>query len=313
MPIEMCLAGPAGEPVEFLRLIREHGISTLPPFQIDLQRAEFLATLPVVGRAPVTALVRPSRPGFVAIQTGGATLSPEQAADLERSLRHIFRLDQDLSAFYSIAAIDPELSWVVNGAGRMTRCLTVFEDVVKTILTTNCAWSATKRMIAALVDELGEPAEPAAEDGLVRHAFPTAKAMAATDETFYRTVIRAGYRATYLVGLARMAAAGEVDLEWFGRATPDELSDDDLAKQLLALPGIGPYAASHVMMMLGRCSRLVLDSWTRPTYAARRGLEATKDAEIVTHFAPYGPYAGLAFWLYLTQPILEPNVADANA
>jgi 3-methyladenine DNA glycosylase/8-oxoguanine DNA glycosylase len=33
-----------------------------------------------------------------------------------------------------------------------------FEDVVKTICTTNVAWSATVRMVNALVDNLGEAA-----------------------------------------------------------------------------------------------------------------------------------------------------------
>jgi 3-methyladenine DNA glycosylase/8-oxoguanine DNA glycosylase len=70
------------------------------------------------------------------------------------------------------------------------------------------------------------------------------------------------------------------------------------------LPGIGPYAAAHVMMMLGRYSRLILDSWTRPKYARLIGRSAT-DPEIVERFSGYGPYAGLAFWLYLTRGWIE--------
>jgi hypothetical protein len=54
------------------------------------------------------------------------------------------------------------------------------------------------------------------------------------------------------------------------------------------------------MMLLGRHSRLILDSWTRPTYARITG-RTVKDATIVRRFRRYGPYAGLAFWLLLTQ------------
>jgi hypothetical protein len=82
------------------------------------------------------------------------------------------------------------------------------------------------------------------------------------------------------------------------------MPDDDLAKRLLALPGIGPYAAAHAMTLFGRSSRLILDSWTRPTYAARMGNAAgdlIADAEIVARFTPYGPFAGLAFWLVVTE------------
>jgi 3-methyladenine DNA glycosylase/8-oxoguanine DNA glycosylase len=70
---------------------------------------------------------------------------------------------------------------------------------------------------------------------------------------------------------------------------------------LLALPGVGPYAAAHVMMTLGRYHRLILDSWTRPTYAKKVGRPKVSDASIERRFRRYGPYAGLAFWLYLTR------------
>ncbi len=55
------------------------------------------------------------------------------------------------------------------------------------------------------------------------------------------------------------------------------------------------------MMLLGRHSRLILDSWTRPTYARITGRKQVADRTIVRRFRRYGPYAGLAFWLLLTQ------------
>jgi 3-methyladenine DNA glycosylase/8-oxoguanine DNA glycosylase len=122
--------------------------------------------------------------------------------------------------------------------------------------------------------------------------------MAAADESFYREVARSGYRAPYLRALAGSVAGGEVDLE---SLTDLELSDDEVAARLLALPGIGPYGAAHVMLTsLGRYSRLVLDSWTRPTYAKLAGRK-TKDSAIERRFRPYREWAGLAFWLYLTR------------
>src|SRR6476646_9115113 len=151
----------------------------------------FSAILPVFGRAPVTAIVRQIRPGFIAIETDEMTLSDEQRDTVVRGVRHILRLDENLSPFYALAASDPELRWARAGAGRMTRCFTVFEDVVKTILTTNCAWSATVRMTHALVDQLGVPVETPSADGTFLKAFPTPEAMAAQGESFYRETIKA--------------------------------------------------------------------------------------------------------------------------
>ena len=67
------------------------------------------------------------------------------------------------------------------------------------------------------------------------------------------------------------------------------------------------------MMMQGRYSRLILDSWTRPTYAEISGHPAT-DAEIKGRFFRYGRYAGLAFWLYITRGwVEEPDPARSQA
>ena len=232
----------------------------------------------------------------------GPAASDRAIDDLEGSVRWVLRLDADLSAFYEAAASDPRLAWATTGAGRMIRATSVFEDVVKTVCTTNCAWSATIRMVHALVEHLGEPALGPAPDGPWGRAFPTPEAMADAGEPFYRDVVRAGYRGPYLLSLARSVAEGELDLEWFGRATVDELPDADLEERLLALPGVGPYAAAHIMMTLGRYHRLILDSWTRPTFAKKAGARAgVADAAIERRFRRYGPYAGLAFWLFLTE------------
>ena len=217
-----------------------------------------------------------------------------QVDALADAIRHMFRLDEDLSAFYVLVRDDPELDWCAIGAGRMLRAPTVFEDVVKTICTTNTAWSGTRKMTAALVDNLGVEAPGGAR------SFPTAEAMAAPDEAFYRDVVRAGYRGPYLRQLATDVAAGAVDLE---ALNDPALPDDEVAARLLALPGVGPYAAAHVMLTsLGRYSRLVLDSWTRPTYVKLSGARrAVKDTTIERRFSRYGNWAGLAFWLYLTR------------
>jgi hypothetical protein len=59
------------------------------------------------------------------------------------------------------------------------------------------------------------------------------------------------------------------------------------------------------MMLLGRHSRLILDSWTRPTYARLNGGRKASDRQLERRFARYGPHAGLAFWLFLTRDWVE--------
>jgi 3-methyladenine DNA glycosylase/8-oxoguanine DNA glycosylase len=134
-------------------------------------------------------------------------------------------------------------------------------------------------------------------------AFPEPERLAATPESWYREVARMGYRGAYVRSIATDVARGELDLESL-RSTA-RYRDDDVEEQLLALPGIGPYGAAHVMQLLGRHRQLIFDSWTRPKYLRLAGKKRAKDSTIRRAFARYGAYAGLAFWLYLTRDWLE--------
>ena len=289
---ELPLVGAGGEPVDFARTIVSHGVAELPPNRLDLDARTLETTLVVPGGARTVRVTHGD--GSIRVELRAGRAGRAQVDALSGAIRHIFRLDEDLSPFYELIRRDAELDWCAVGAGRMLRGPTVFEDVVKTICTTNTAWSGTRKMTAALVDNLGVEAPGGGR------TFPTAEAMAAVGDDFYRDVVRAGYRGPYLHTLATDVAEGRVDL----KALDDpDLPDDEAAARLLALPGVGPYAAAHIMLTsLGRYSRLVLDSWTRPTSQKLSGARrAPKDVTIERRFRRYGDWAGLAFWLYLTR------------
>jgi 3-methyladenine DNA glycosylase/8-oxoguanine DNA glycosylase len=293
---EIPLIGGGGEPVDFARTIVSHGVAELVPNRVDLDARTLETTLPVPNGARTVVLSEGG--GKLQINVVAGRVGAQDRDALAATVTHMFRLDDDLSRFYAVACADADFAWCAHGAGRMLRAPTVFEDVVKTICTTNTAWSGTRKMTAALVDNLGVEAPGGAR------TFPTPEDMAAVDENFYREVARAGYRGPYFKKLATDVTEGTIDLELLN--DPD-LPDVEVAARLLALPGVGPYAAAHVMLTsLGRYSRLVLDSWTRPTYRKLSGARSTlKDATIERRFKRYGEWAGLAFWLYLTRNWVE--------
>jgi N-glycosylase/DNA lyase len=293
--LTLALKGPSGEPVDLWRTLMSHGVADLAPGSVDEAGRTYMTTVALARGRPRTIRIRPSR-GRAAVEVLGPRLGLPVAAGLRATVRSVLNLDEDLAPFYERAAEDPDLAWATAGGGRMLRGPTVFEDVIKTICTTNCSWSATVRMTTALVEHLGEPSA-----GGHGRAFPSPAAMAEAPESFYRDVVRAGYRGAYLRSLGTAVAEGTTELEGLRTAHRDELPDEELEERLLALPGVGPYAAAHVMLLLGRYSRLILDSWTRPTYARLAGVRTAKDTTIVRRFARYGPFAGLAFWLYLTR------------
>jgi len=293
---ELKLVGAGGESVDLQRTLLSHGFVELPPMRLDEEVPSLELTLTLNGKAR-TVEIRSGRRGYARVTVLGRAPSAGAAEELVARVRHVLALDEDLSDFYALVAEDADLSWSASGAGRMLRAPTVFEDVIKTISTTNTAWSATRRMVTALVTNLGSEAPGG------RHAFPTPDAMAAADERFYKEVVRSGYRGPYFRAIASEVAAGELDLE---ALLDPELPDGEVEARLLALPGVGPYATAQMLMLLGRYSNLILDSWSRPKYAKLNGRKAS-DKTIQRRFRRYGRYAGLAFWLYVTRDwIAEP-------
>ena len=224
------------------------------------------------------------------VAQSAALMGPGKRDSLRASIVRMFRLGDDLSPFYARIAEDELIGWAARGAGRILASPSVFEDVIKTICTTNCAWSATVRMTRALTE-------------LAEGAFPEPEILAAAPDSWYRDNARMGYRGPYVKTIARAVAQGRLDLESLLDA--QRYGDDDVERQLLALPGIGPYGAAHVMQLLGRHRRLILDSWTRPKYRRLARKRQAADSTIRRAFARYGAYAGLAFWLYLTRDWLD--------
>jgi N-glycosylase/DNA lyase len=300
--LKLPLCGAGGEPVAFRETLTSHGLAWLPPNRIADDESALETTL-LIGTAGARRVrLTAGADTTIAIDVAGPKLAKADRAEAIRLIRTMFGLDEDLSLFYERLEHDLDLQFARTGIGRMLRSPTAFEDVVRTICTTNCAWSGTRRMITAIVTHLGTPAPGATRDDWSGHAFPTPAQMAESDDAFFRDVARAGYRGPYFRALAQSVAGGELDLEAWRDAKPADLPDDELEQMLLALPGVGPYAAAHIMMLFGRCSRLVLDSWTRPRYAMLVGKKTVSDRTIARRFKPYAYHAGRAFWLFLWKP-----------
>jgi 3-methyladenine DNA glycosylase/8-oxoguanine DNA glycosylase len=230
--------------------------------------------------------------GGVSVEVDGQ-LDEAERGEIARQVTWMLGLDQDFSAFYALAREEPRLAHVEKrAAGRILRSLTLFEDVVKTILTTNTTWAGTIRMVAALVSQFGTPlpADPA------RHAFPTPDQLAATDAETLRSVAGLGYRAPYVLELARSVASGDLDLERFktaGFPTPQ------LREQLLKIKGVGEYAAANLLMLLGRYDFVPVDSWALKMVSHEwYGGEPVGRAEVQAAFERWGEWKGLAYWFW---------------
>ena len=272
----------------FGHTIRSHGWYDLKPFEFDAEKGTLGYTF-----AENDAAV------MVVIKEDGRRLRVDwkgtiDAYRLSHAVRHLLRLDENFERFYDALRKEGRVEWVVEKkAGRLLRSPTVFEDLVKTICTTNCSWSATRKMIENLVGELGVSSADGAR------AFPTSEAMASMPEVFYRDVMRAGYRSAYFVELAGSVASGELDPEsWL----TSELPTEELKKEMKRVKGVGDYAAENLLKLVGRYDGLALDSWLRAQfYKKHNGGKRCPDKKIEKHYRPFGPFKGLAIWCDMTE------------
>ncbi|MEW5938096.1 MAG: hypothetical protein AB1750_00425, partial [Chloroflexota bacterium] len=146
---------PARPPFNFRSVVQSHGWVQLAPCAYDGASSTFAYVDRLASGRVVEYRISESADG-VTLET--PALKKSEQAEAKEKVAWMFALDADFSAFYKVARKEPKLRRAEKLArGRVLRSPTLFEDVVKTILTTNTLWGATKRMNLNLIREFGEP------------------------------------------------------------------------------------------------------------------------------------------------------------
>jgi 3-methyladenine DNA glycosylase/8-oxoguanine DNA glycosylase len=287
----MRFALSAHPPFSLAAVVNSHGWIRLAPFG-ERENGGGLVRVERLDSGRVIELQIQESPGGVSVEADGA-LSAAERGEVADKVAWMLGLGQDFATFYALAQKEPKLAQVVERAqGRLLRSPTLFEDTVKTILTTNTAWSGTIRMVEALISRFGAPLPADAS----RRAFPTPDQLAATDEETLRSEAKLGYRAPYVLQLAQRVASGDLDLEALRTA---DLPTAELRQRLLAIKGVGEYAMANLLMLLGRYDFIPVDSWAFKMVSHEwHGGAAVGRAEVEAAFEGWGGWKGLAYWFW---------------
>lgn len=230
----------------------------------------------------------------VTVTTREPLKGPERE-EVSRKVWWMLGLGEDLRPFYELARGEPALAHVeAQALGRLLRCPTFFEDLVKTILTTNTTWAGTVRMVSALTSRLGDPlpTDPS------RNAFPTAAQIASAGEEALQA-LGLGYRASTVAALARQVADGALDLEGM---KDNNCASADIYHSLRQIRGVGEYAAAMALMLLGRYDYIPVDAWARKLVARQwHGDQPVGPRQVEAAFARWGRWKALAYWFWKWQ------------
>ncbi len=287
--MEMILA--ARRPFSLATVVNSHGWVQLAPFTGPDAENGFDYVLELTSGRVIAFHVGAAE-GGVRVSTE-TVLTETEHAEVEQAVTWMLGLEMDFSDFYAATRHEPKLAHVAERAqGRLLRAATLFENVVKVILTTNTTWGGTKRMALELTNTFGAPLP----DDPQRCAFPTPARLAAADVETLRNTARLGYRAPYVLELAQKVASGALDLESWRTAV---LSTDELRQRLLSLKGVGPYAAASLLMLMGHYDSVPVDSWAFKLVSYEwYDQQPVGRAEVEKAFADWGQWKGLAYWFW---------------
>ena len=281
---------PARPPFRFLSVVKSHGWVQLAPFVFD-EEASMLHYVDQLSNGRVLEYEILESGDGVTVKTG--KLTNTEQAEVSEHVTWMLGLDMDFTAFYTASGQEPKLVQAEKLArGRVLRSPTLFEDVVKTILTTNTLWSATKRMNLNLIQQYG----PLLDGKMEKRAFPGPADIAASSPEVLREAVRVGYRAPAVHELAVRVASGELDLE---SLKTSDLPTLELRKELLKIKGVGPYAAANLLLILGRGDFIPVDSWALKLVSHEwyDGQPVTPK-QVEAAFEEWGEFKGLAYWFW---------------
>jgi AraC family transcriptional regulator, regulatory protein of adaptative response / DNA-3-methyladenine glycosylase II len=203
--------------------------------------------------------------------------------------RQLLDLDADSQAIDDALAADPLLHRAVlqQPGRRVPGHVDGFELAVRAVLGQQVSVSGACTLAANLTVSLGEPLRTVT--GGLTHLFPTPQSLAVAEPGALRLTKS---RSRALIGLARAVCDGVVDLE-------PGADREHTGSQLLALPGIGSWTVSYIMMRaLGDP-----DAFMPRDLGVRRGLEAlgylgdVRGSESLSHrWRPWRSYALQHVW-----------------
>ena len=270
-----------------------HGWKNLSPFSWDDER-HILRFAALIDKHPVDIVVEQSRETIGAIITSHQKLARSWKNKAQKLVTRSLGLDIDTSELLSVSKmIGPEyVKLIKKGAGRLLRAPTLWEDAAKTLFTTNCSWSLTKKICESACSETFIQHTPS---GVLPFPSPDKIAQYAADKL--KEMMPVGYRARYLKPLAETFAKDSTlrKLETNGF---DYKAADKIVRQL---KGFADYATAHLLIMAGYYNEIPIDTVV-VSYLKRNHRVRKPKSFINRHYRKWGKYK---WWGYKLEKMIK--------
>ena len=229
-----------------------HGWKELTPFVWNEESGTLGATVSVNNGA-VDVIIEQQNPNIIIHTYSHKELNESHLNEIQSLVKRILDLEVNTDKLHETAVKNglEYSSLIENGAGRILHSATLWEDAAKTLFTTNCSWALTKKISNAICAAFSTSSSP-----LGNYYFPSPEIVAESNESELRNLVPIGYRAPYLLSLAREFSDNLVLIKLEDKV----LSFKEAKNIVMNLKGFGDYAATHVLVMAGYYDEIPVDS-----------------------------------------------------
>lgn len=280
---------PLKEAFNFENAIKSHGWWMLAPNHWDNEKQKYYRPVKLNSGKNLLLSVTYTDDYLLIDIENNASLNVSETKEVEKLVSWIFRLEEDFESFYLMSEEYEELLHLSSERkGRLLRSPTLFEDVIKVILTTNTRWQQTINMVDHLVNGLGDSV--VTKNQIEFKTFPSAEKILEAGEDYLKEHVRVGYRSAYIMDAASKTVDHSFNLESYKNG---EQKMNDLKK----IKGVGPYAFSTLSMLLGKYDSLPVDSEYKKLVVNKyfEGEMPTKK-ELEAIYDKWKNYKFLAYW-----------------
>jgi 3-methyladenine DNA glycosylase/8-oxoguanine DNA glycosylase len=271
-------------PFDFVKLVRSHGWAFLAPFGWDENSMVLSRPLRLGSKKHTLIKIWGNKKSLSktvkACPLNGTKIGVRLERVLTDQIRRMLCLDIDFSEFHTMCEDDPVLGFVTKSrCGGLLRSPSAFEDLVKTVCTTNCDWRNTKKICQLLCSLEGGN-------------FPSPDTILKNSPMELRKKVPLGYRSETVCTIARLTAEGKLPLDTWA----EEKDYDKIKRVLLDIKGVGSYSINHMMVLLGNFVDIPVDSEVlRYLREIHFGGEEVSPREAVKPYDRYGKFRFLAY------------------
>jgi len=265
-----------------------HGWKNLSPFSWDYEK-NVLRFAALVENQPIDMEAKQLGETVKATVTSHQKLAKSSKSKTKAIISRSLGLDIDISELLSVAKnIGPEyVKLIKKGAGRLLRASTLWEDAAKTLFTTNCSWSLTKKICDSACSKTFIQPTPSGV-----FPFPSPEKIAGYEADQLKQLMPLGYRAVYLKPLSEIfmndPTLEKVETNGFDYKSADKLVRD--------LKGFADYATAHLLILAGYYNEIPIDtvvvSYLKKNYKVRK-----PKSFINRHYRKWGKYKWWGFKL----------------